>query len=72
MCSGIQGGLVGVHEALPAYVLRCVRHMDHRGTSPIRKRPPPYDAHMTICIGLRQGPRGVHDLVSEVTLYSTH
>ena len=40
----------------------------HRGTSPVRKRPPPYDPPMTLGIGLRQGPRGVRVLISEVPL----
>ena len=29
------------------------RHSRYRGTSPIRKRPPPYDPPMTLGIGLR-------------------
>ena len=40
-----------------------------RGTSPIRKHPPPYDPRRTLGIVLREGPRGVHFLMSEVPLY---
>ena len=40
----------------------------YRGTSPIRKRPPPYDPPTTLGIGIRQGPRGVRFLVCEVPL----
>ena len=41
----------------------------YEGTSPIRKRPPPKTLPRTLGIGLRQGPRGVRFLVSEVPLY---
>jgi len=42
----------------------------YRGTSLIRKRPPPYDPPMTLGLDLRLGPRGVRFLVSEVPLYA--
>jgi hypothetical protein len=41
-----------------------------RGASPVRKRPPPWDPHRTLGIGLRWGPRGVRFLVSEAPLQS--
>ena len=41
----------------------------YRGTSLIRKRPPPEDFHRDPGIVLLQGPKGVRFLVSEVTLY---
>ena len=41
-----------------------------RGSSPIRKRPPPYDPPRTLGIGLRQGPRWVCFLISEVPMYA--
>ena len=41
---------------------------NNRGTSPTRKRPPPYDPSTTLCISLRWGPRGVRFLTSEVPL----
>ena len=42
----------------------------YRGTSLIRKRPPPQDPPRTLGIGLQWGPRWVHSLISEVPLYS--
>ena len=41
----------------------------YRGTSPIRKRPPPQDPPKTLGIGLRKGPKGVHWFVGEVPVY---
>ena len=41
----------------------------YRGTSPIRKRPPPHDPPTTPGKGLRLGPRGVGFLMSEVPLH---
>ena len=41
----------------------------YRGTSPIRKRPPPLDPPRNLGIGLRLGPKGWHFLMSEVPLY---
>jgi hypothetical protein len=41
-----------------------------RGNFPIRKRPSPQEPPRTLGIGLLQGPRGVHFLVSEVPLYA--
>ena len=38
----------------------------YRGTSPIRKHPPPQDPPRTLGKGLRQGPRGLRFLVGEV------
>ena len=38
----------------------------YRGTSRIRKRPRPKDSPMTLGIGLRQVPRGVRFLISDV------
>ena len=40
----------------------------YRGTSLIRNHPPPYDPPKTLDIGLREGPGGLHFLVSEVSL----
>ena len=40
-----------------------------RGTSLIRKRPPPSDLHRTIGIGVLKGPRGGPFLMSEVLLW---
>ena len=40
-----------------------------RGTSPVRKRPPPYDPPKTLGIGLREGPTRRQFLMSEVPLY---
>ena len=40
----------------------------YRGTSLIKKRPPPEDPPRTLGTGLRKGPRGVRFLVSEVPL----
>ena len=45
---------------------RVVDHPAYRGTSPMRKRPPPSDPPRALGIGLRWGPRGVRFLVSEV------
>ena len=42
----------------------------YRGTSPTRKHQFPQDPPRTLGIGLRQGPRGVRFLVSEVPLKS--
>ena len=42
----------------------------YKGTSPVRKRPPPSDLSRTLSIGL-QGPRGGWFLTSEVPLYGT-
>ena len=39
-----------------------------RGTSPIRKCPPPLEPPRTLDIGLRYGPRVMRFLVSEVPL----
>jgi hypothetical protein len=50
-------------QGIPARVV-------YRGTSPIRKRPPPYDPPMTLGLGLRYGLTGVRFLTSEVPLYS--
>jgi hypothetical protein len=44
------------------------RQLQNRGTSPIKKRPPPQEPPRTLRIGLRQGPRGMRFLVIEVTL----
>ena len=41
----------------------------YRGTSPIRKRPPSQDPPRTLGIGIRQGPKGLRFLVSEVPLH---
>jgi hypothetical protein len=41
----------------------------YRGTSLIEKHPLPWDPPNTPCIGLRQGPRGLRSLMSEVSLY---
>jgi hypothetical protein len=41
----------------------------YRGTSLIRKRPPPHNPPVTLGIGLQQGHGGVIFLVSEVPLY---
>ena len=40
-----------------------------RGTSPIRKHPPPYDPRRLLGKFIREGPRGVRFLMSEVPLY---
>ena len=40
----------------------------YRGTSPIRKRPPPWDPPRALGVGLLWGPRGVRFRVSEVPL----
>ena len=40
----------------------------YRGTSPIRKCPPPWDPFRTPGIGLRHGPRGLSFMSSEVPL----
>ena len=52
---------------------RCRSHDDglYRGTSPIRKRPPPEEPPRTLGIGLRWVPRGVRFLISEVPLHRT-
>ena len=51
--------------AIPEVVL-------YRGTSPIKKCLPPSDLLKTLGIGLRQCPRGVRFLISEVTLSITN
>jgi len=43
----------------------------YRGTSLIRKRPPPRTHHRALCIVLLQGPRRALFLMSEVPLYTT-
>jgi len=40
----------------------------YMGTAPIRKRPPPWDPHRSLGIGLRKGPRGRCFLMGEVPL----
>ena len=50
-------------------VLRTNLEQEYRGTSPIKKRPPPYDPFMTLGMGLQLGPRGERFLTSEVPLY---
>ena len=45
-----------------------VHIIPYRVTSPIRKRPPPYDPPMTPGISLQQGPRRVRFFISEVAL----
>ena len=42
-----------------------------RGTSLIRKRPPPVNHHRFLGTGLLEVPRGGRFLMSEVLLYST-
>jgi len=45
----------------------------YRVTSPIRKRPSPWDPPRTLSMGLLQGPRGVRLSLSEVgTPVRTH
>jgi len=41
---------------------------DDRSTSPIRKRPPPYDPPTALDLGLRLGPTRGRFLMSEVYL----
>jgi len=41
----------------------------YRGTSLIRKRPPPYDHHRPLGVSLLYGPRGGHFLMIELPLY---
>ena len=48
----------------------CFGECAYRGTSPIRKRPPPYDPPSTLGTGLRLGPRGGRFHMSEVPLYA--
>ena len=42
---------------------------EYRGTSFIRKCPPPQDHHRSLGIVLLQRPKGARILVSEVSLY---
>ena len=44
--------------------------LPYRGTSPIRKRPPPKEPPRTLGIGLRRGSRGVRSVVGEVPPYA--
>ena len=44
----------------------------YRSTSLIRKCPSPKDSPRTLGIGLRNDPRGVRFLISEVPLYGEH
>jgi len=44
-------------------------HLEYRGTSLIRKRPPPYDHHRAPGMVLLQGPRRRRFLMSEAPLY---
>ena len=46
----------------------CVGVRLYRGTSLIKKRPPPWGNHMTLGIGLLYGPRRKQFLMGEVPL----
>ena len=47
----------------PCFRLRAGFPTQYRVTSPIRKRPPPYDPPRTLGIGLLWGPRGLGECV---------